>query len=354
MIKILHCADLHLSQKEKEYSFSVLDEMISISNENKCRFLVFAGDTFDGFSDLENLKHDFRTALNRLDPGTKIIFIAGNHEGEGQDIAKFRLSDNDNMILAGRKPFELIAFPGVEFLVIPYRKNYGGTADIGIPEKKDFRIAVAHGTVAGMPYAGIDAETGAGCLDNGFFTRNLVDYAAMGHIHSRNGKTFGNTRIEYPGSSRIWRKGEEGEHGVNLIVIDKTLAVEFIPLESAGNFREILLPLSLDGKAFIDPGFAADWRPEDWINIRLSGIVEDENEAESFIGELTDKYSHSVRKLTFDKDGVDVLSGISVNPLARNFLDIMERKRSMYEKELWLKAREMGLQEIKNIIKAKA
>ena len=53
--RILHCADLHLSVPEKEYSCQSL-EIVGIANGKKADVLLFAGDTFDNFPDAEKLR----------------------------------------------------------------------------------------------------------------------------------------------------------------------------------------------------------------------------------------------------------------------------------------------------------
>jgi len=45
-----------LSVPEKEYSLSVLSEIVGIANGKKADILLFAGDTFDNFPDAEKLR----------------------------------------------------------------------------------------------------------------------------------------------------------------------------------------------------------------------------------------------------------------------------------------------------------
>ena len=61
MPKLLISSDLHLSIHEKEYSLSVLDEIIKHAENYDA--LLLLGDTFNTFEDLQELKDIFSQKL---------------------------------------------------------------------------------------------------------------------------------------------------------------------------------------------------------------------------------------------------------------------------------------------------
>jgi len=246
----------------------------------------------------------------------------------------------------------------VEFLTIPHQANYSDYRQWKVPQKQaTLRVAVAHGVVVGVSYAGPDQETGAGVLDPDIFARFSVDYAALGHIHIRRRENSNNTIISYPGSARVWRRGELGERGVCLLNTDESLIPDFLALSTAGQYREYALPLSLEGKARNLSKEARSWSSSDFIHISFTGLVEEENVVASLEEELRKEHGDKVRKLEIVRDKVSVLPGISSQPIAGRFLALWEQKEPEPGQELkrrvWLRARELALAEIKRVIEAR-
>ena len=146
-MKFLHCADLHLSQKEKEYSLSVLEEIVHIAAKEHST-LVFAGDTFDSFEDLEILRSEFRKQIGSLK--TEILFIPGNHERLKIGKRSIKNLDLGNLVCADTSP-QVHTVEDTEFLLIPFMDNYNAYREWDLPEKtKACRVAVIHGSVSSM------------------------------------------------------------------------------------------------------------------------------------------------------------------------------------------------------------
>ena len=92
----------------------------------------------------------------------------------------------------------------MEFLAVPHQEEYAGYDTWAVPPKAaPWRIALAHGIVAGMAYRGPDAEGGGSALDPDLFARFQVDYAALGHIHGRRHQVLGGLTMAYPGSGLL-------------------------------------------------------------------------------------------------------------------------------------------------------
>ncbi len=352
MVQLIHCADLHLSQSERDYSLAVLSEIITVVEEYKAPYLILAGDIFDSFESAEALKSEFRKRIYSLKNLCEILFLPGNHEelqGKNRSLSSLDLGP---VTLLERKPFQMALRESVEFLAIPHQENYSDYRDWAIPEKKmSTRIAIAHGVVAGLSYTGTEEESGGSALDPDIFLRFQVDYAALGHIHNRKNEAIDGITLSYPGSARVWRRKEFGERGVNLVSLDKNIEVLFLPLSSAGQYREYNLPLNLMGEAEGLESIGNEWKEPDWIQLIFSGIVENENDAAAMEEELLRKH-RKIRKIEVDREKVSAFPGIASHPLAKEFLRIWKQMEPdedrLYEKAAWLRAREMALGEIKN------
>ena len=349
MTTILHCSDIHLSVSEEEYSFDVLREILNAALN--VDILLFTGDIFDTFTDAEELRSSFRKELSRLNCIS--ILIPGNHESLKANNRKLSSLDFGEVIIAEEKPFGLHTFDSLEILTIPHNTNYRNYLEWKVPVKnRDFRICMAHGIVSGITYTGPDEDGGA-VIDSELFRRFNIDYAALGHIHTPVIDKQNN--IYYPGSARIWRKGETGPRFFNLIEIDKEIKINQVPITTAGQYREYSLLLNLKGEAPDISKINSDWSENDWIDINLSGIVEDEKTVSELDKALTVKYSKLVRRLEINRENISVLEGISSQIIAKKFLEAWKNREpdNTQSRDIWLKSREIALNKIKTILTAK-
>src|SRR3954471_17608578 len=78
MPRILHAADLHLSDAEREYGLAVFAELIETARRERVDYLLFCGDLFNSFADAEKLRGDFRRILGS--PPFEFLYLPGNHE----------------------------------------------------------------------------------------------------------------------------------------------------------------------------------------------------------------------------------------------------------------------------------
>jgi len=393
MTKLIHCADLHLSIEEKEYSLSVLSEIVALTIQQEAAFLIMAGDIFDSFTDCENLRVDFRREIGILAGRCRVLLLPGNHEHLKQGNKSLRNLDLGDIILLDREPFDYLGFEEVEFIAIPDQAGYSDYRrwNIPLPSNKA-RILIAHGTVAGLSYsgpeyAGPDGESGGAILAADIFRHCQADYGALGHIHSRRQAEAGKCVLAYPGSARVWRRGENGPRGLHIITIDRKIGFEFIALKRAGRYREYQLPLGLEAEVDQKSMERDSWQPADWIRLNFSGIVENEHDVRLLEEKLQQAYGEGVRRLDINRDGVAVLPGIASQPLAAAFLKGWQEKepprvqvlpeqaeqpppvqpsspaqfpqaQSQYggvdhARRVWLRARELGLRELKRALEAR-
>ncbi len=364
-MKLLHCADLHLSRSEEDYSFRVLDEIADVAAKESFGALLFAGDVFDSRADLEALRDRFRKTLERLPAETGVFMIPGNHEYLGaasEDEAGLSRFDFGRARLLAKRPFALVPLgAGIELLALPFRRDYADYRDWSVPPKDGaFRVLLAHGTVPGMSFSGPDEEGATAVIDADFLFRFGIDYAALGHIHAGAAANVGSTAAVYPGSARVWREGEEGPRKVVVFSAGtKPVKLEERVLKSAGRFIPLRLEAGLDG-TLPAPEAVLGGMPQvpgrgDWVRIEVSGLVEDETVTMRDLEKLAVEIGRLCRRVTSDAGALDVFAGISAHPLALRFAEAWEKARAANpdKDELYRLARLNGLKTLKEILESR-
>jgi len=356
MIRILHCADLHLSADEADYGLAVLDEIIAVAESNRCAWILFAGDLFDTYPDLEGLKEAFRKRIASLPQGRRALVIAGNHDRLRMGAKRLSAVDLEPAAFVADSSYELVQDEGVELLAIPFASSHADYVDWKLPPRKaPLRIAVAHGSVAGMHYAGGDEEEEAGVMDPDLFVRHGVQLAALGHIHAARTEVIEGVTFSYPGSARVWRRGETGPRFVNLIETGESPRLLQVPIAAAGQYRRYAHPLNLDGSLPPLGAVVEEWGKSDWVEIAVSGVIEDERVLAASEAELKRRHGGRVRRLQINREGVLTLEGIATQPVAKRFLELWKAREPSSEEErvVWLKARELALLKVKELLEAR-
>jgi len=358
MPTIIHCADLHLTSGiDKDYSFSVMEEILELAGNEKADYLIIAGDLFDSFDDFMALKQEF---VKRAEAAGNlgIFFIPGNH-----DVLRKKDRSFQNHFLGRnvtpfyKEPFELYTSDEFEIIAIPHQDSYSGYAEWDVPKKTLPRISVLHGLVNGMGiHTGTEPgmeEEGTVAIDPDIFTRFHVDYAALGHIHSGRKRMIGGSELNYPGSARVWRRGETGKRGVNLLNIGARISSEWLPLSSAGEYRLYDLPIGLDGTLGEIGELSRGWGKPDLIEIKLQGIVENENILACMKERFENDFKNCVRGIDISFSNVRTVPGILTQPVARKFMEKMKGMKDGMEPRLWLKALELGLGSIADVMEGR-
>ncbi len=358
MTRLLHTADLHLKAgNEKPYCFAVLDEIIALAGKEKAGFLIIAGDLFDSFSDFEALRGEVCLKLKPLAyGGCRIIYIPGNHEARGA-AAALSAYDLSPLTFCAAPPFALVEAGDMEFLCVPHCENYDGYRDWAVPPKKPgvTRVAVLHAlnsTVYTGPEEEADSKTGV--IEDEFFFRFGVDYAAMGHLHSGRQHLLGGAVACYPGSPRVWR-AHSREAGPKTVRVVETgvspVSVRAVEIKAAGQYREYFLPVELNGVIDLTGihRIEAEIGVRDLVDVKLTGVVEDEKAARAEAEKLRARLAGKVRLAEVGLETKPAVE-ISSNSLAKNFLAEMEAVKPAPEEAAdyrrWLLARQYGLEEI--------
>ncbi len=357
MAKLVHTADLHIKREEKDYCFAVLDEILAQASAEKADFLVIAGDLFDSFADFEALRKEVAARFEPLvKAGCRVIYIPGNHEARGASagLAAFTL---DHMRYCARRPFDFFELAGVEFLTVPHAANYDGYRGWKVPPKKPGvpRVAVLHALNSTI-YTGPDdeADARAGVIEDDFFSRFAIDYAAMGHVHSGRQQLLGGAVVCYPGSPRVWR-AHIREAGLKSVILAdlgcSPVTARPLPVNSAGEYKEFTVPVELKGGVPLieTQRIEAAVNNRDFVRVRLTGVVEDENAARAAADKLRERLALKARVAEVGLE-TTVTADLSDNSLARAFLAELEAVKPGDEDceayIRWLLARQYGLEEI--------
>ena len=331
MPRILHCADLHLSEQERDYGLAVLREIVDLTNGAEAELLLFAGDVFDSYADMSSLRIPFRAELERARRACRIMMIPGNHELLRPGPTPITAMGFGRAELLAATPFDRREAAGVEIIAIPHQGSYAGYRDWPLPPRGELpRLALAHAALAGVAYLGPQQEEGGSAMDVDLLVRLEVDYAAMGHLHESRTVREGRMQASYPGSARVWRRGEYGARGVNLLELGAQSSLSRLPLRLAGEYHSLVVPLDLTG---LLPELSGVWGEHDYLDVELCGLVEDERAAEAAREELRRRYGGAVRRLEVSTDGVTPVAGVAANPLAQRFVELWRERRAELEQQ---------------------
>lgn len=230
--KFLHAADLHLDSpliglagKSAEFADRVqkasrraFDNLITLAIEEKCRFVVLAGDVFDG--DLRNFQTVlfFLSGLRRLrEARVRVFLIAGNHDAENRFADKLNFSENVYRF-SHRKPESVeledidVAVHGQSFGQRDVSENIALNYPAPYPNR--FNIGVLHTACAGSEgHHKLHAPCSLEQLVN-----HGYQYWALGHVHTR-AVLSESPHVVYPGNLQGRDPRETGPKGATLVEV---------------------------------------------------------------------------------------------------------------------------------------
>ncbi|AZA82059.1 exonuclease sbcCD subunit D [Chryseobacterium lactis] len=150
-MKILHTADWHLGKRLDRFSrleeqVLVMEEIISIADDEKVDLVIVAGDLFDSFNPSVEAVELFYKTLKRLSQNGKrpVIAISGNHDSPNLIDAPDPLARECGIILIGHPKAEILPFENEYFKIL---KSKAGFIELKI-ENTDFPVRILH-----TPYA---------------------------------------------------------------------------------------------------------------------------------------------------------------------------------------------------------
>ncbi|MCL2213078.1 MAG: DNA repair exonuclease [Oscillospiraceae bacterium] len=231
MIKILHCADIHLDspfaggniqlseQRRQELRSSFINMMMYV-RDNKVNLLLVSGDLFDSNSPAPDtvamVIREFAAAVD-----TKIIISPGNHDFyfAGSVYEKYEFPKNVHILK--KDAMERVDIDALGVSVFGYAftsRVMFNSPFAAMPDMDNERIniIVAHG------------ELGNSSSDNCPISLTEIrdsgaDYVALGHLHTGSEVlTEGKVRYAYSGSLEGRDFGERGERGALIAAMAKS------------------------------------------------------------------------------------------------------------------------------------
>lgn len=309
-VKFIHAADLHIdspmrglsakdsaiAEKVREATRAAFENLVdyAINKDNEIKFIIVAGDVFDG--DWDDVKTGLWTnrQFQRLtEAGITVYLVYGNHDGKNNILRNMRANVfPSNVVLfpgSGPKQFvfdvdeERFAISGQSYANWQCPDNLA--AGYPAPVVGAFNIGVLHTGLGGETVGAYAPTTVAELRAKGY------DYWALGHQHTR--EVFVDAHdcfIAYSGVLQSRHINEsvnaDGSASKGFYVVEvkdgkRTASPEFVPVDS---FR---------------------WF---YIDVDLSGVVSgDEEEDEDALHDLT---LAELRAAIDDADGRDVAARI--------------------------------------------
>ncbi len=238
MVKILHCADIHLgapqrflgaaAESRQIETLMTFEKITRTAKEKAVDLLLIAGDLFDNIQPEKGLADRVFRALADIAP-IRVGIVAGNHDPLTAD-SPYKQELPKNVFVFGGEN-KMITFDDLK--VHLYGRSFTGVYLTGEssfpirPPQDDYcNILLLHGDTAGdlnVPYNGITTEFLAGCG---------MDYVALGHIHARSEiLRAGATHYAYPGCPEGQGFDETGEKGILFGTVDQgSVSLEFLPM----------------------------------------------------------------------------------------------------------------------------
>lgn len=244
--KFLHAADLHLdsplqgltaksidlAERIEEASRRALDQLVETAITENCRFVVVAGDLFDG--ELRNIKSGlyFVSRMRRLSEAGIEVFIAlGNHDAANGFMDKLKFGDRIHVF--SKRKAESIRLPDVAAVIhgrsFPQEDVRENLArNYPPPEGGQFNVGVLHTACQGReahhaPYAPCSLEE---LINHGY------QYWALGHVHAA-AVLHERPHVVYSGNLQGRHVRETGPKGAILVTVEdkEVAAVEHRPLD---------------------------------------------------------------------------------------------------------------------------
>ena len=226
----LHAADLHLdsplvglSDRSPDFAIRIgqasrraFERLVDLAIEERCRFVVLAGDVFD--CDLRDYRTGlfFLVGMSRLrEAGIAVFLITGNHDAENRFFDKLAHTDNVRRFDHRRSHSFVIDDLGVAVHGRSFeRREVTENLALGYPPPHPnlFNVGVLHTACEGSEG---DHARYAPCTV-GQLVNHGYQYWALGHVHAR--MTLAeHPHVVYPGNLQGRSVRETGPKGATLV-----------------------------------------------------------------------------------------------------------------------------------------
>lgn len=324
-MRLMHLSDLHIGKRLNEFSLLddqsyILDEILRIAEEQKPDAAAIAGDIYDKSAPSAEAVALFDSFISRLAKlVTPIFVISGNHDSAERIAFGSSLMQTAGVYLSPVYNGECAPvkvkdeFGSVNVYMLPFirpsdvRRCFpdddtesfesfdsafkAAVSHLNVNESER-NVIIAHQFITGAAAGGSESVS-VGGLDN--ISAEIFapfDYAALGHIHSRQNIT--SERVRYCGTPLKYNFSEaHDQKTVTFANIGKKgeLTLEEVPLCPLRDLREIKgTYLEITDRNFYDK-----FNREDYIHVTLT----DENDIPEAIGRLRAVYPN-IMKLDYD------------------------------------------------------
>jgi DNA repair exonuclease SbcCD nuclease subunit len=253
MFTFLHAADLHLDsplrglaryegapvEQIQQASRRALEKLVRRAIDEEARFVLFAGDIYDGDWPDHNTGLFFVKQLVRLrERKIRFYVITGNHDAANRMTKSLELPanfDGTRPLLSHERPETIplddlgVAIHGQSFANQAVAEN----VTLEYPRAKEGYFNI------GMLHTSLDGESGgeharyAPCKLSDLADKGY-QYWALGHIHKRHTRhAAGQAPIVYPGNLQGRHIREDGAKGCMVVRVDdrQRASLEFAPLD---------------------------------------------------------------------------------------------------------------------------
>jgi DNA repair exonuclease SbcCD nuclease subunit len=364
-VKFLHLADFHLDskflslgepekirtrRKELEESFRKFIQFANLlKDEEGLDFIIIAGDLFehDCYSP-HTLKTLLFYGLENLNP-LPVFIAAGNHDPLVSD-SPYLIYDWPSNVHVFPDSFQKIEFrPDVHIYgisVTPENITRNVLQELEITNPEVINIVAFHGAEKGkekeifgdcFPFSGEDILS------------HPCDYFALGHYHNfRKIPREGNiVKGYYSGSPEPLNFKELGEHCILKVEVDKNNGVKVEPVSFQ---RRVYKQVEIDcsGVSSIEEikTLIREYKDESAVvNLVLKGEIDpdiriDLEELTEFIREENLFFSVKLKNATHSEYTPEMIDS---SPLAKSFLDIVEKNKDKYPSQLLSAVVKLGL-----------
>jgi len=238
MVKILHCADIHIgalesflgedAAKRRYETLLTFEKIIDMAAKWEVQLVAIAGDLFDS----NHIEESFVSAVSkkiREAQNIKFVFSAGNHDPLNSESPFLREDLPQNLFVLPAKDSEITL---KDIGVRVYGRSFESVYCVGeeafalnVPNDEFVNIMVQHGDLRsdlGSDYNSVTPK---------FIKNSGMDYIALGHTHERTeiGK-LGGTHFAYCGCPEGHGFDELGCKGVYIGEVGKGVCkMQFVP-----------------------------------------------------------------------------------------------------------------------------
>lgn len=231
MFKFLHAADIHLDSPLRGIARyegmpvddirlatrRAFDNLVRLAADEKVRFVLLAGDLYDGDWKDTSTGMFFVARMARLrESGIPVFLVAGNHDAANRMTKSLRLPENV-FLFSGKHPETKLLAEGDVAIHGQSFSNQSVSDNLAVhyPAKQPgcFNIGLLHTSVSGYeghePYAPCTLED---------LSLKEYDYWALGHVHARQ-ELCGHPRVVFPGNIQGRNIRETGPKGCTLVTV---------------------------------------------------------------------------------------------------------------------------------------